>query len=303
MENTMNTLSDTYRYSFDHSRAGDFYVPRDKYELERDALKHLLAKVQELNETALLHGAIEVPYRHEVSRLRHLISYAEEGLKDKASDEIFLQGVSVGSLQYIKAALVYSIRTREAEIARKLSESWPSIVVDNLRVGLQRLRDHANAIKYPPCDLLAELRLDSAAANTVEERWDVFISHASEDKDAFVRPFARALREAGLRVWYDEFTLSLGDSLRRSIDRGLARSRFGIVVLSPSFFAKDWPQRELDGLVGLEVEGRKVILPLWHNIDLAGVRGYSPTLADRVAGLTSQPMNELVASVLSVVRS
>lgn len=77
--------------------------------------------------------------------------------------------------------------------------------------------------------------------------WDVFISHASEDKEAVVRPMAAALVQAGLRVWYDEFTLTLGDGLRESIDRGLAQSRYGIVVLSPSFFGKRWPQQELSG--------------------------------------------------------
>jgi hypothetical protein len=69
--------------------------------------------------------------------------------------------------------------------------------------------------------------------------WDVFISHASEDKEDFVRLLAERLRTHGLRVWYDDFTLTVGDSLRRSIDRGLARSRYGIVVISPNFLRKD----------------------------------------------------------------
>ena len=78
--------------------------------------------------------------------------------------------------------------------------------------------------------------------------WDVFIGHASEDKDDFVRSLAERLRHEGLRVWYDDFTLTVGDSLRRSIDRGLARSRYGVVVISPNFLRKEWPQKELDGL-------------------------------------------------------
>ena len=79
--------------------------------------------------------------------------------------------------------------------------------------------------------------------------WDVFISHASEDKDDFVRHLADRLRRTGLRVWFDEFTLTVGDSLRRSIDRGLTRSRYGIVVVSPNFLQKNWPQRDLMGLL------------------------------------------------------
>ena len=80
------------------------------------------------------------------------------------------------------------------------------------------------------------------------EPYDAFISHASEDKDDFVRPLAEFLDRAGLSVWYDEFSLSAGDSLSRSIDKGLARSRFGIVVLSNSFLQKRWPEYELRGL-------------------------------------------------------
>lgn len=94
----------------------------------------------------------------------------------------------------------------------------------------------------------------------------MFVSHASEDKDSIVRPLAQALQERGLEVWFDEFELRVGDSLRRKIDAGIARSHFGIVVLSHAFFAKDWPQYELDGLVTMSVSGKQVLLPLWHEI-------------------------------------
>ncbi len=78
--------------------------------------------------------------------------------------------------------------------------------------------------------------------------FDFFISHASEDKDAIVRDLAAELTDLGAKVFYDEMTLKVGDSLRRSIDRGLANSRFGVVVLSEHFFRKEWTQKELDGL-------------------------------------------------------
>lgn len=113
--------------------------------------------------------------------------------------------------------------------------------------------------------------------------WDVFICHATEDKEELVRPLAAELRALGLQVWYDEFSLQVGDSLRRAIDHGLSQSKAGIVVLSPSFFAKEWPQRELDGLVAREAGGEKVVLPVWHRIDREVIIRYSPTLADRVA--------------------
>ena len=68
-----------------------------------------------------------------------------------------------------------------------------------------------------------------------EMEYDVFICHASEDKEDFVRPFAERLRQQHIHVWYDEFSLNIGDSLTQKIDEGLAKSRFGIVVLSPNF--------------------------------------------------------------------
>jgi hypothetical protein len=66
-------------------------------------------------------------------------------------------------------------------------------------------------------------------------RWDAFISHASEDKEPFVRQLAHELRQLGLHVWYDEFELKVGDSLAGSIDIGLRSSRYGVVVLSSAF--------------------------------------------------------------------
>jgi hypothetical protein len=119
------------------------------------------------------------------------------------------------------------------------------------------------------------------------EEYDFFVSHASEDKDSFVRPLVHALTALGLKVWYDEFTLEIGDSLRRSIDHGLGSSKYGIVVLSKSFFSKQWPQYELDALVNRSMNGNKVILPIWHNVKHQEVSCYSHSLADKVAYLTS----------------
>src|SRR6266545_941112 len=114
--------------------------------------------------------------------------------------------------------------------------------------------------------------------------YDVFICHASEDKESLVRPLAEKLRSCRVEVWYDEFTLRPGDSLRRSIDKGLSSSRLGVVVLSPSFFAKSWPQWELDGLVQRELSASDpVIIPVWHGVTHRDILSYSLPLADKVA--------------------
>ncbi|HEX6051978.1 MAG TPA: TIR domain-containing protein, partial [Gemmatimonadaceae bacterium] len=132
-------------------------------------------------------------------------------------------------------------------------------------------------------------------------QWDVFISHASEDKSDVARPLAAKLHEHGLRVWLDEQELLLGDSLRRKIDEGLSRSRWGVLVLSRHFLEKEWPQAELDGLLARELAGEKVILPVWHGITAADVARRSPILAARIAVTTERGLEHVCAAILRVV--
>lgn len=132
---------------------------------------------------------------------------------------------------------------------------------------------------------------------------DVFICHASEDKDAFVRPLAEALRSHHIEVWYDEFSLSVGDSLREAIDRGLVSTRFGIVVLSSQFFQKRWANHELNGLVSRQLaEERKLVLPIWHNVDRDEVLRYSPPLADIVSISSASGIEAVVGELLKKIR-
>lgn len=131
--------------------------------------------------------------------------------------------------------------------------------------------------------------------------WDVFISHASEDKDDVARPLANHLAGYGLKVWLDESELHVGDSLRTKIDEGLALSRFGIVVLSPSFFSKTWTKSELDGLVARENNGFKVILPIWHDLDQEDIRLRSPILAGRLAANTKDGLAVVAAKLVRAI--
>lgn len=117
--------------------------------------------------------------------------------------------------------------------------------------------------------------------------YDVFISHASEDKIEIADELAKLLRNKGVKVWYDKFVLSWGDSLRRKIGEGISNSKFGIVILSHNFFSKEWPQQELDALFNKELLGNKVILPIWHNISKSEVAKYSPLIAGKLALKTS----------------
>jgi len=143
----------------------------------------------------------------------------------------------------------------------------------------------------------------SRKANDIQNRYDVFICHASEDKKTFVKQLAEELRDKkGLKVWYDEFELKLGDSLRECIDKGLASSRYGVVVLSHAFFSKNWPKQELNALYNkFTSTGQKVILPVWHDITPEDVIKHSPLLADRVAVKSTDGVDSVVDRIFEVI--
>lgn len=221
----------------------------------------------------------------------------------------------IASLRKKRADIVKSIATKNAELHRAQTALEKAEDIERKRLAVaqkkaeddrnrlmkqlaQQLRDQQRAVVSAP---IAVATQDPGVG--VLPDYDVFISHASEDKDSFVRPFAERLTALGIKPFYDEMSLTWGDSLRRRIDLGLARSRFGIVVLSKSFFAKEWPQRELDGLVALEIQGQSRILPIWHEVSNDEVAHFSPTLADKLALNTSvMSIDEIIDKLLPLCR-
>lgn len=185
-----------------------------------------------------------------------------------------------------------------------------------LTIDMVGLRGTARArveIEPPPLPLarstpalgsLANLRheLPSGVNQAVDETWDVFICHAGEDKREVAIPLYEALTARGVKAWMD-IQLRIGDSLRRKIDHGLARSRFGIVIFSPSFFAKEWPQYELDGMVTRTLAGKQAILPIWHNITKEQMIEYVSPLVDKVARDTAvHTIGAIADEIADVVR-
>ena len=132
--------------------------------------------------------------------------------------------------------------------------------------------------------------------------YDVFVCHASEDQESVATPLATQLRSHGLRVWLDQFELTVGDSLRRRIDEGLANSEFGVVILSPAFFGKEWANRELDALASREVGSGKTILPVWHNVEHRDIAQRSPLLADKLAVNTIEGIPSVASAVVRAIR-
>lgn len=128
------------------------------------------------------------------------------------------------------------------------------------------------------------------------KQFDVFISHASEDKE-YVGALANRLKEEGFDVWYDTFEISWGDDLRPALDNGLKNSKFGLVVLSFSFLRrKTWTEFELNGLFAKEKNQGKTVLPIWHGISRDDVVEYSLTLADRIA-MNSNNINGIISEL------
>ncbi|MFR3699596.1 MAG: toll/interleukin-1 receptor domain-containing protein [Coprococcus sp.] len=135
------------------------------------------------------------------------------------------------------------------------------------------------------------------------KEYDFFISHAWEDKETVAKPLADALIAKGAKVWLDKYAMQVGDSLRQSIDDGLVHSRYGIVVLSEIYFKKFWTGKELNGLFAKQEEGRKVILPVWHNVSKDTVKQYSPILADMVALKTADfTIDELAEQFIQLIQ-
>lgn len=131
-----------------------------------------------------------------------------------------------------------------------------------------------------------------------DEEYDVFVSHAWEDKEGFVDEFVAELEKLDIKVWYDKQRIKWGDSMRARIDNGLKKSKFGIAVISPDYIAdgKYWTKAELDGLFQLESVNGKMLLPIWHNITKQQVMNYSPIIASKLAMTTASMTAEEIAN-------
>lgn len=200
-----------------------------------------------------------------------------------------------------------------AELGKKIAEKRKKRADAYLRLQKeqqkeQRKQDDINrkvqASYEAQIEKLQQQLLQSPAtiANEIlsDEEYDVFVSHAYEDKESFVDEFVEALRNQGLKVWYDTDKLKWGDSMREKIDKGLAKSRYGVVVLSPNYIAehKYWTKAELNGLFQVETVNGKTILPIWHNLTKKQVVEYSPIIADRKAMTTALMTPQEIAEAL-----
>lgn len=205
-------------------------------------------------------------------------------------------------------------KTSPVRLAIPSNDHWYVVVDFGGLPGRVRANVH---VEQPPPGLLPPLResrarnpaLDIEVREPIEpiddlfggQTWDVFLSHASEDKESIAVPLRDALTALGVTVWLDKTEIRIGDSLRRKIDAGIRSSRIGIVVLSDSFFSKGWTNHELDGLVTRTVAGEQSLLPIWHGVDASDVRRYSPSLADKMALSTADVGIDQIAEQIAEV--
>jgi len=174
------------------------------------------------------------------------------------------------------ADTVIKLQKEEAEAERKAIKAQQAIQESYEK----RISELTSTIKSAVSSPLQPHHLYEDDENI---EYDVFISHAFEDKESFTDELCRILEEYGFKVWYDALSIEWGDSLRAKIDAGLRKSRFGIVVISRHYIRKGWTQYELDGLFQKEMTSGKVILPIWHDITKQEVQDFSPALAGRKA--------------------
>jgi len=143
-----------------------------------------------------------------------------------------------------------------------------------------------------------------AAKRSALEKPLAFISHDTRDKDSLVRELALEMSKLMCPVWYDEYSLEVGDSLRASIEKGLRETSKCVVVLSPNFLSNEgWGKAEFDSIFTREIlEKNNVMLPVWHNVDARAVYEYCPRLADRFGLNSDVGPRELARKLVNAVK-
>ena len=181
---------------------------------------------------------------------------------------------------------------RERKSETKKSEKQQKAIKDSYEKQISNLQTQLK-------QTLASAHHNSSQMQENDEEYDFFISHAYEDKEEFVDEFVDELKKLNVKVWYDTDKLKLGDSMRKKIDRGLSKSKYGIVILSPNYIkeGKYWTASELNGLFQMESIGGKII-PIWHKLSKKEVLEYSPMIADKKAANTTSMTAFEIATLL-----
>ncbi len=132
---------------------------------------------------------------------------------------------------------------------------------------------------------------------TNDENYDIFISHASEDKATLARPLAKELLKLGYSVFIDELVIKLGDSITESINQGLSKAKYCIIIISNVFLVKNWTKAELNSITNMYISSDKKILPIWHGITYEDIVTNTPLLSDLKAADSKKGIDFLVNEI------
>lgn len=131
-----------------------------------------------------------------------------------------------------------------------------------------------------------------------------FISHDSRDKEILVRKLAEKLVSLNCPVWYDEYSLKMGDNLREKIEDGIREAPYCILILSKNFLSNEkWAKSEFETIFMKELyEKKNIIIPIWHDISEDELYNYCPKLLNRLGGKSSEGIDELAKKIASILK-
>lgn len=184
-------------------------------------------------------------------------------------DEVFLQGGSQGEEGTSITEMLFT--------GRIFIYSEDDVTEDNKTYIIQRSKELGQSVKFR--------EQKYAEGRNKFEKPLAFISHDSKDKIEIAGPLAMQLQKFMCPVWYDEYSLMVGHSLREQIEKGLKECKKCILILTPNYLSNEgWGKKEFDSVFTRElIENQNVVLPVWHDVSAKDIYEYSPSLADRVA--------------------
>ncbi|PHQ44022.1 hypothetical protein Z052_00890 [Halorubrum sp. C191] len=226
--------------------------------------------------------------------LEYLIDVDDENPGEYVNSEDIREDVDLSD-EEIERNIWYLDKKGQIELMQAIGSTWVATRVEPAGRRIYEEMSGSNRSSTETTITEEESLTDS--------EYDVFISHASEDKGQVARPLAEELSQRGVEVWFDEFELEIGDNLRESIDEGLSETRYGVVILSENFFGKNWTKRELEGLTAREMGPEKVLLPLWYEIDKETVQSHNPALANKVAEkINEDNIPEVAEEIFGIIK-
>lgn len=230
-----------------------------------------------------------------------------------AIDSTVIQGATEHDEQLVIRETGFTVVRLRIEIMKRFAElgSNASATID---VGPRKDTRHVQSSQSTESRSIAASNSRSGSVKPVDQQaldaflhgheFHLFISHASEDKQNFVIPIVNELRRRGVRVWLDQDESMAGDSITHNIDLGLQKARFGLAVLSPSYFRKQWTQAELEALLHHQIQEQQLhLIPVLLDIDEQELSQHSRLVSSRLCLNANDGVEKVADGIVNVIRS